>query len=181
VEKQTGRLIGYSLIESLLKGLGIRDNSPEMEDVARICGYIRKIPPREVKVETFVEFLQWLSGHFYPELPQPEGLFEIGTRLFEGYRTTIIGRVQLAALHLMGPDRLALRYAEISGRNSNFGERAVIQEGPHSYLIRYRGVPLPGDYILGVLKGGLAAAGVARPNLNWEQVGPEDMDFRLSW
>lgn len=177
----TGRLIGYSLLESLLKGLGIRENSPDMVHVARICGYTRNIPPREVPVETFVEFLDWLAGHFYPQLPRSEGLFEVGTKLFEGYRSTILGRVQLAALNIMGPDRLTLRYAEISGRNSNFGERGVIQEGPHSYLIRYRGIPLPGDYILGVMKGGLAAAGVSNPNLSWEQVGPEDMNFKASW
>jgi uncharacterized protein (TIGR02265 family) len=178
---RTGRLISHSLIESLLRGLGISESSPEMEQIARICGYVRRIPPREVQVEKYVELLHWLAKQFYPQLPESEGLFEIGAKLFEGYRTTIIGRVQLAAIHIMGPDRLIMRYNEITSRNSNFGERSITQTGPHSYQICYRGIPLPGDYILGVIKGGMTAAGVNNLQLSWQQVGKEDMDFQVAW
>ncbi len=178
---QTKRLMSYSVVEGLLKGLRIQDNSPEMEEIARICGYVRKLPPKELAVEKFVELLEWLALHYYSNLARSDALFEVGARLFEGYRTTILGRVQLAAINIMGPDRLTKRFVEFADKNSNFGERTVEEVGLHSYIIHYRGVPLPGDYLLGLMKSGLVAAGVANPSLSWSQVGPEDTDFKVSW
>ncbi len=182
VETPLRRTFNYSLVEALLKGHNIKDDDPAMVQVARICSYsAHRLPPKEVSAEAYNELLNWMAAYFYPDLPQSEALFEVGSHFFEGYRTTILGRVQLAAIHIMGPDRLTQRYVEMTNRNSNFGERTVTQLGVHNYLIRYRGVPLPGDYLIGVMKSGLAAAGLANPKLSWEQLGPEDTDFRVSW
>ena len=175
------RMMKYVVVEALLKGLGIEDKSPELEKIAKICGYPPSLPVREIPVENFEKLLEWLAAYFYPELPKSEGLFKVGSKLFEGYRKTILGRVQLAALNLMGPERVVKLFPDYSGKNTNFGKRWWEQRGPQSYVICYRNVPLPAEYILGLLYGSLVEVGIKNAVLDFKKIGPEDTDFMVSW
>jgi uncharacterized protein (TIGR02265 family) len=170
----------HSAVEGLLRGLGVQPDGPEMAEVLALCGASGHLPP-ELPVEQFCAILEWAARRFFPTLPREAGLFQCGYHLFTGYRQTLLGQIQLAALHLMGPDRLMRRGPEFVGRNSNFGQRTSEQLGPHHFRLSFRGVPIPGDYYLGLLTSGLEAAGVEHPRVSFQQVGPEDMDFEAAW
>lgn len=174
------RIMKYVLVEALLKGTGIEDNSPEMAEAQHICGF-KRAPLKEIPVENYVQLLEWLAAHFYPNLSRPEALLQVGVNFYKGYQLTILGRVQLASFQMMGPDRLTQRFPEFSANNTNFGERWIEQRGPHDYRLAYRGIPLLPEYILGIFKGALADYGILQPTLEYEQIGPEDYDYTIAW
>jgi uncharacterized protein (TIGR02265 family) len=174
------RRMRYAPLEALLKGLDIPERSDEMRDIIRLCGGT-DYAPSEIPVECFAEVLHYLARQRFGSLSASEGLFQVGACLFEGYRKTLLGQIQLAALHLLGPERLVRKIPEFVGRSSNFGQRTVEQLGPNDYRVYFRGVPLPGDYYNGMLHAVLGATGVSSPQTSWEQTGPEDMTFHVRW
>ena len=174
------RRMRYAPLEGLLRSLEIHERSTEMKEIIRLSGGTDYVPS-EIAVERFGEVLHFLARTRFASLPRSEGLFRVGACLFEGYRKTLLGQIQLAALHLLGPDRLMRKVPEFVGRSSNFGVRTVAQLGEHHYRMDFRGVPLPGDYYSGILHSTLRATGVDSPQSHWEQIGPEDMTFEVRW
>lgn len=174
------RRMRYAPLEGLLRSLEIHERSAEMKEIIRLSGGTDYVPS-EIPVERFGEVLHYLARTRFASLSPSEGLFRVGACLFEGYRKTLLGQIQLAALHLLGPDRLMRKVPEFVGRSSNFGTRTVEQVGPNNYRIVFRGVPLPGDYYSGILHSALRATGVGSPQSHWEQTGPEEMMFEVRW
>ena len=174
------RRMRYAPLEGLLRGLDIHERSAEMKEIIRLSGGTDYVPP-EIAVENFGEVLLFLARTRFATLPPSEGLFQVGACLFEGYRKTLLGQIQLAALHLLGPERLMRKIPEFVGRSSNFGTRTVERLGPNDHRVYFRGVPLPGDYYKGILHAALRATGVQAPQTRWEQTGPEDMMFEVRW
>ena len=174
------RRMRYAPLEGLLRSLDISERSAEMKEIVRLSGGTDYVPP-EIPVENFAEVLHFLARTRFASWASSEGLFRVGACLFEGYRKTLLGQIQLAALHLLGPDRLMRKAPDFVGRSSNFGVRTVEQLGPSHYRMDFRGVPLPGDYYNGILHAALRATGVNEPQTRWEQTGPEDMSFDVRW
>jgi len=174
------RRMRYAPLEGLLRGLGIHERSAEMREIIRLSGGTDYVPS-EIAVEDFARVLHFLASSHFAARPLSEGLFHVGACLFEGYRKTLLGQIQLAALHLLGPDRLVRKIPEFVGRSSNFGTRTVERLGPNDYRVYFRGVPLPGDYYSGILHAALRATGAQSPQTRWEQTGPEDMVFEVRW
>ncbi len=174
------RRMRYAPLEGLLRGLDISERSAEMREIIQLCGGT-DYAPSEIPVERFAEVLHYLARQRFASLPVAEGLFQVGACLFEGYRKTLLGQIQLAALHLLGPERLVRKIPEFVGRSSNFGTRTVTRIGPNHWRVDFKGVPLPGDYYKGILHAALRATGVQTPQTTWEQNGPEDMTFQVRW
>lgn len=169
----------HSAVEGLLRGLDVAPGSPEYREVARLCGGTEH-PPPEIPVERYVAVLEYLAQQRFPDLPLPEGLFQVGAAQFAGYRKTMLGAIQFAALHLFGPERLTRKTPENLGRNCNFGERTVEALGPRRFALRFRGVPIPADYYRGIFTTGLRFTGGEAVRVTFDQRG-EDTDFDLSW
>jgi uncharacterized protein (TIGR02265 family) len=174
------RIVKYSALEGLLKGHDVTDGSPMLQDIYKLCNFKHGLPETEIPVETFDAVLKWMAQKFYPNEPPNKALFNVGAKLFEGYRKTILGRIQLATMNALGPDQLAMRAPKLVGVNTNFGERTVEKVGPNNYLVKFKGVPLPGDYYSGIFAAGLKVQGL-NPDVTWKQVGPEDMEFYVRW
>lgn len=175
------RIIKHVSVEAVLRGLKVDARSPEWPEVLRLCGDGRAGLAAEVPVERFRALLELLAARHFPGLPRNEQLLRVGASLLDGYRSTLLGNVQLAALPLLGPEGILKRAPDMVARTTNFGTRTAEQRAPRDWVLRFRGVPLPGDYYLGMLGALLQATGVQGPQLRWEQVGPEDMDFYARW
>ncbi len=174
------RRMRYAPLEGLLRSLDISERSPEMRELVRLSGGTDYVPS-EIPVERFAEMLHFLARQRFGSLPTSEALFQVGACLFDGYRKTVLGQIQLAAIHLIGPERLMRKIPEFVGRSSNFGTRTTERLGPNDWRVYFRGVPLPGDYYNGILHAALRVTGVQAPQTRWEQTGPEDMTFEVRW
>ena len=175
------RLMRASAVEGLLRGLRAVSGTEQLREVARLCGGQGEAVPDEVPVEQFAQALDYLARAYFPGARREEALFGVGRALFEGYRHTVLGKLQLAAIGLMGPAWLASKMPEMVGKNSNFGERTVDVINERHVLVHFGGVPLPGDYYRGLFTAGLQAAGAKDVSVHVRRAGSEDTYFDVSW
>ena len=173
------RALRSQAVEAITRGLGVEAGSEAHQEMVRLCGGTDRVPP-DVPVERFVAVLDALGRRRFPDASRAEALYRLGAATFEGYRLTLLGRVQLAALALMGPERLTRTTPDIFGRNSNFGRRWVDPLGPAHYVLHFRGVPIPAEYYRGIFETGLRAAGAPAARVTPTQTG-EDIDFDVTW
>lgn len=178
---QPVRRIRNTSVEGLLRGFDVREGSAELRAVLDVLGAPGPGLPQDVAVERFAALVEFLARRHFPELPRDEALRRVGARLFHGYRSTVLGHVMLAALNMMGPDRVVRSAPHWVGRNVNFGERSAVPLGPRHWRVTFLGVPLPGDYYCGLLAEGLRVAGAAAPVVRFRQTGAEDMEFEARW
>lgn len=175
-----GRAFKNSAVEGLLRGVGVTAGSLEMAEVIQICGGTRDMPA-EVPVDRYIALLEWLARRFFSSKPLPEGLEAVGRRMFHGYRETLLGKIQLAALNVVGPDRLMRKAGEFIGRNSNFGERTSEQIGPKHYLIHFRGIPIAPEFYRGLCLSAFDVMSVKSGEISFQRLGPEDFDLDIRW
>ena len=178
---QPVRRVRNTSVEGLLRGLAVREGDPDFRAVLEVLGVPGPALPQHVPVERFGALLEHLARRHFPGTPRDEALRQVGARLFHGYRGTVLGHVMLAALNMMGPDRVVRSAPHWVGRNVDFGERSAVPLGPHHWRVTFRGVPLPGDYYCGLLAEGLRVAGAAAPAVTFRQTGAEDMEFEARW
>ena len=177
---QDTRAFKHSAVEGLLRGMGVTQGSLEMAEVIQLCGGHRDMPT-EVPMDRYIALLDWLAQRFFPKKPRPEGLEAVGRRMFHGYRETLLGKIQLAALNVVGPDRLMRKAGEFIGRNSNFGQRTSEQVGPRHYRIRFRGVPIAPEFYCGLCLSAFDVLGIKNGRITFEKQSPEDFDLEVRW
>jgi uncharacterized protein (TIGR02265 family) len=176
------RLVRVSALEGLLRGLDLSPGTPAWRDAAVVVGGTQGVLPATVPVERYVELMRWGARTFFSNLSPSKGLFEVGCRLFSGYRKTLLGSLQLAALPVLGVHRFVLKAPELFRRNAPFGERTVKQQGAAHYRIEFRGIPIPADFYCGAMTSGLQIAGAGGgASVKARVLGPEDVDYELSW
>ncbi len=91
--------------ESVLKGTGLVDDQIFLHELKPVYNFERA--ERSYPPDVFQQFLELVRLKCYPDLALEDALFELGRKSFQGYyKGTIVGRVALAAIHLMGPKRL---------------------------------------------------------------------------
>jgi len=174
------RAFKHSAVEGLLRGMGVTQGSLEMAEIIQLCGGTRDMPT-EVSVDRYIALLDWLAQRFFPNKPRLEGLQAVGRRMFHGYRETLLGKIQLAALNVVGPDRLMRKAGEFIGRNSNFGQRTSEQVGPRHYRIRFRGIPLAPEFYCGLCLSAFDVLSVKNGRITFEQHSAEDFDLDVRW
>ncbi|HEX8703948.1 MAG TPA: DUF2378 family protein [Myxococcaceae bacterium] len=177
---QDTRFFKHSAVEGLLRGMGVAPGSVEMAEVIQLCGGNRDMPT-EVPVERYITLLEWLATRYFPKKPLRDGLEAVGRRMFHGYRETLLGKIQLAALNVVGPDRLMRKAGEFIGRNSNFGQRTSEQVGPRHYRIRFRGVPIAPEFYCGLCLSAFDVLGIKTGRITVEKQGPENFELDVRW
>src|SRR5438309_1356109 len=103
------RVMKISTLEGLIRGHNISSGSPDLEKIHEICGFQSGLMKQEVPVERFRDVLFWMARRFYPHEPLHKALYFVGAKLFDGYRQTIFGRIQLAAMNVLGADQMTMR------------------------------------------------------------------------
>jgi uncharacterized protein (TIGR02265 family) len=167
-------------VEGLLRGLAVTPGSAEMAEALRLCGDGKLLHP-EVELPNYLALLRFLARARFPQLPEAEALFEVGRRVFTGYQQTLLGKVQVGMLSVMGPDRLLKRAPGMIARNKSFGHRTSEQLAPRHWVVRCREVPVPPAYYRGVLQEAMLAAGVPEARTEVVVHGPEAFELHVRW
>lgn len=176
------RPVRISALEGILRGLDLSPGAPAWREAAKLLGGTDGALPSVVSVEQYVELMRWGARTFFATLSPGKGLYEVGFRLFPGYRKTLLGSLQLAALPLLGPHRLIQKAPELFGRNAPFGKRTVHQLGPTRYRLEFRGIPIPAEFYCGAMSSALQMSGAGgRCQVTSRVLGPEDVDYEISW
>jgi uncharacterized protein (TIGR02265 family) len=179
---QPERPVRISALEGVLRGLDLSPGTSAWTEAARLMGGTNGALPSVVSVEQYVELMRWGAHTFFPTLSPSKGLYEVGFRLFPGYRKTLLGSLQLAALPVLGPHRLIQMAPELFRRNAPFGERTVRQLGPTHYRLEFRGIPIPPEFYCGAMTSGLQITGAGGfSQVISRTLSAEDVDYEASW
>ncbi len=175
------RLMKYSAVEALLRAFEVEDGSELMTEIRNIFGIEQRHRMNEVAAEDFVKVVNFLARRFYPELPLNEAYFKTGKRVFSGYRETILGRVQFAAVQMMPVDRVVKFAPENMNRNTNFGSRRWEQISSNKYRFIFEDDPPPPAFCAGMFQAGLEATKAKNPRVTYRQTGVDKAEYILEW
>ena len=175
------RPVRVSALEAILRGLGHSPGSPAWREAAALLGGQLGALPAAVPVEGYVELMRWAARTAFPGMSPSKGLYEVGLRLVDGYQKTLTGKLQLATLPLLGPHRLIMASPDLFRRNAPFGTRTVHPLGPGRYRMEFRGIPIPPEFYAGAMTSSLRIAGAKDGRVEPRVLGPEDVDYEISW
>lgn len=142
--------------EATLKGTGAINDPAFLQELKSL--YNVEKPQLSYSPETFQKFLDLIRERCYPDLPVEQGFFEVGRKSFHGYmKGTIVGRVALAAIHIMGPSKVVMmaRLWDDSG----LGQAETKKIGERKYQTEYRNFLLLPPGIAGVAVESVTVAG----------------------
>ena len=105
----------------------------------------------------------------------------LGEQFVEGFRETLMGRAVLALLKVIGPKAGLTRAARNFRSANNYTESRLTELTPTSFeLWMNESGPNPYFY-LGVITGGLRAAGVAEPIVEVGEFDGHACTYRVTW
>jgi uncharacterized protein (TIGR02265 family) len=98
------------------------------------------------------ELIDLLCATCYADLPRAEALRVFGRYNLERFRETILGRVMMAAMPLMGLDRVMRRAPHDFAAACNYGTRATSELGRHHWLMEFEDEIVYPDVLQGMFE-----------------------------
>lgn len=162
-----------------MKGTGAADNPALLEELKPV--YDAAFPNATYSPEEFQAFIEFLRVRFYPDMRPSEGLFELGRNSFHGYlKGTIVGRVALAAIHIMGPARVVMM--DRLWKDTGLGECKTEKLGEKRYRSLYRNFVIEAPAIAGTAYESLIVAKAKGLRYEIEELppsGPDQHNFNV--
>ncbi len=129
----------------------------------------------------FLRCLELAQRHRFPRLSQSEAHRELGRSFARGLGHTLLGKVIVIAVPLLGPVRYLRRFPEHMKMSSGKHARVLpVQKGEREFVMEFHAAPVLPHFVAGVLEMGLRAARV-EPTLDVQVQGPERFDIHITW
>jgi uncharacterized protein (TIGR02265 family) len=109
-------------------------------------------------METHLALLDYLVETRWSQLPGDEGYAAAGHAAVTAYEATLLGRVLLQMLRVLGPERMLYRLTKTFRSMNNYTETQVREVGPRYFEVYFNLALRPG-FVRGILEQGLRAAG----------------------
>ncbi len=125
--------------------------------------------------------LNFLCQTCLPQYSPTEAQREFGRRSVLHYRKSILGRVMLAALPVMGMERLLRQYPRQTAAVTNYGTRSVYALAPGEWRLDAEDETMSPDQIQGNFE---ASCGLIHPqdlHITFTVVGPGNYRFHIHW
>ncbi|HMA33192.1 MAG TPA: DUF2378 family protein [Chloroflexia bacterium] len=104
-----------------------------------------------------------------------------GRHSLVGYRQSILGRVLLAAIPVMGLERVLVRIPSALAGQSNYGTRTVWELGPQHWRLDFEDEVMPAEMLQGVIEGLAALVHVPDVQVTWTLLAPGHLSYDLIW
>lgn len=151
----------FTTDNGLFEGLFVRalDVTGPLEGELRRLGYDRRHPEARYPTAVFLACVDATRQALHPTQQRDAGLRLLGTAFFTGFRQTILGRVFIGAIGVVGPKRLLGRIPRQLQSARGGVKCRVVELGPTSYdLVLEDPAPL-GPFFAGAVTAVLEAAG----------------------
>jgi uncharacterized protein (TIGR02265 family) len=176
------RLVYEHTMEGLfVRGLAGRV-TPGLKDRLRAVGLNldRRLLPAYA-FETWCSCVRLAAQLLLADLPEEEAYHQLGERMVDGFRETLMGRAQFSVLQLLGPQRVLHRAQQSFRSGNNYTEVRVHPLGPGEQEVWMNEPGFTRYVVQGALVAGLRASGAAEPQVRVEGFTEEDVTFRVSW
>lgn len=171
--------IKYNTVEGLVKGVSLDGNSAFH---AEIKPFFDPAHPRRLyTVAEYLEVLDRICDWFFPQLSREQGREQAGRLGLEGFRKTIFGRVALASIHLIGPERLLKLSPTLFDSAAGVGKRSVSKLGPQQYCFSSRQVSGTFEEEVGLIKAALETAGAQNVRCEVKILALDSWDYFIEW
>ncbi|MBF5043401.1 MULTISPECIES: DUF2378 family protein [Myxococcaceae] len=149
-------IFGHAM-EGLLRVLG---PEPTDEDLRVLHRLGMSLDALEVTypLEAHLALLDHLVQSRWAQLPGDEGYAALGRATVEAYEGTLMGRVLLQMLRVLGPERVLYRLTKTFRSTNNYTETQVREVGPRHFEV-WINVALRPGFVRGLLEQGLCFAG----------------------
>jgi len=94
----------------------------------------------------------------WPDLPVDQSQRRLGLMTVEGFQGTVLGSITLAALKLLGPERLLRQIPKRIFSGQNYGHSEVRELEPRHWEVDYLGIPEGVPYNAEFVCGAIEAA-----------------------
>ena len=112
-------------------------------------------------------------------LPEARRLF--GRASVAHYGESILGRVMLAAIPIMGMDRIVRMIPRSFAATTNYGTRWVTEIGPRHWRCEFEDEIMYPEIIQGILEATGEMAHVRGLQVTCRRLGPQHFSFDLTW
>jgi uncharacterized protein (TIGR02265 family) len=157
LEHASPRLVFGHAMEGLLKVLG-PEHSPADALLLRRLGLVQDALEVTYPMETHVALLDHLVRSRWAQLPGDEGYAAVGRSAVIAYEATLLGRVLVQMLRVLGPERMLYRLTKTFRSMNNYTETQVREVGPRHFEV-YFNLALRPAFVRGLLEQGLLCAG----------------------
>lgn len=146
----------------------------------RKLGFDPEQPRATYPVEVWIACVEAAAEELFPTRSRRDGARELGRLWLTGFAGTLVGKVMLAAVGLMGPDRL-LSHVPRSFATGRTGVSAqVMALGPTERLLQIRDPkPLP-DFVAGIFEALLQRSGT-RATVEVDERRVDGFAIRVRW
>jgi uncharacterized protein (TIGR02265 family) len=159
-------------------------NDPVLTQQLESKNYLDMLKDKPGKVypyQCFLELVEIISRHTYPDLPATEQLFCFGRAARHAYaQKTIIGKVQLAASNFVTPSRSIYRSRDIQNNIFPY-KRSVVEISPTNYQLLFHNDPGPADYWRGILYEALVASHAKNPQVTIVALASSGFSLDATW
>src|SRR5690606_14822196 len=105
-------------------------------------------------VDLWPRCLEIARRHLHPDLPRELGMRTLGTLFIKGYYATTIGRVNVAAMPLLGLERTLERVPRVLQLYVPALEAKLEQDGPGRWRLEVAGPGMDPDFCAGMIEAG---------------------------
>ena len=151
------KLIFGHALEGLLRTLG-PERSAQDAQVLRQLGLDPEALEVTYPLETQVALVDYLAQSRWGHLPREEAYAAVGRAAVLAYESTLLGRVLLQMLRVLGPERMLYRLTKTLRSINNYTETQVRELGPGHFEVWLNVSPRP-HFTRGMLEQGLIGAG----------------------
>ena len=147
----------------------------------REAGFDRDDLLPQYPLSLFRHCLDLACRHFYPGLTVEEGRRRLGQQFAQGFAQTVLGRVVMVNLPLLGPVRFLKKFPEHLRFDSSPILVNAVQVSERQFRLEFRtGVGLSPYFLRGLLEEGLRMTRVS-PTLRVTQGSPISFDLHITW
>jgi uncharacterized protein (TIGR02265 family) len=129
-----------------------------------------------------LHLLDWIAAVAYPDLPRAEARRQHGRASTVAWsQRAILGRVLMAAVPLMGLERVLRRLPQHMSGLTNFATRTVYRQGPGHWWYTASDDPTPPELTAGALDAVGEATGARGMTIRWATPTSHERVYEIRW
>ncbi len=126
-------------------------------------------------------FVDFVCQAGFPALSLPEARRQLGRLSVAQYGQSILGRVMLAPIRLMGLERVLRQAPKQYAATTNYGTRWVAELGPRHWRFDCEDELIHAESILGNLEAIAELVGVAKLRVVFTLLAPRHYSYDITW
>jgi len=127
------------------------------------------------------QLTELLCRNCFGDQPLLEARRLFGRASVAHYRESILGRVMLAAIPIMGMERIVRMIPRDFAATTNYGTRSVVEIGPRHWRCDFEDEIVYPEIIQGILEGIGDMARVPGLHVTCNPLSPKHLSFEITW